>query len=186
MIIEEELIGILSSLNQEDIDEEEEQNDYYQDSSIVDSLICESIEDPHCLVNNYLDLDFDHNFEEEENFENNTTSFERQLCPRYMVEKHTCKCDRESESKLFNVFPYLMSDNNEEFKEEQSHDDDTANQEHYNGDPCPNDINRVLHPILNKDMLCTDLVSNLEIIPRIKLKVFPSHQILRSSIPSLG
>ena len=77
-----------------------------------------------------------------------------------------------------------MSDNNEEFKEEQSHDDDMANQEYHNGDPCPNDIDRILHPILNKDMLCTDLVSNLEIIPRIKLKSFPSHQILRSIISS--
>ena len=103
----------MSSLPQEDTDEEEEKNDYYQDSSIVDYLICESIEDPHFLVNNYLDLDFDHNFEEEENFENNTNSSERKLCHRYMVYKHPCKCDRETESKILNVFPYLMSDNNE-------------------------------------------------------------------------
>ena len=59
-------------------------------------------------------------------------------------------------------------------------------QEHYNGDPCPNDINRIIHPILDQDMLGTNLVSNLEIIPRIRLKAFPSHQILRSIIPSLG
>ena len=39
--------------------------------------------------------------------------------------------------------------------------------EHYNGDPFPNDINRILHPILNQSMLGTNLVSNLEIIPRI-------------------
>ena len=188
--IEGELIGILSSLPQEGTNEEGEQNDYYQDSSIIDSLIYESIEDPHFLVNNYCDLDFDQNSEEEENFENNTTSSERQSCHHYMVEEqeHTCKGDRETKSKLLNIFPYLMSDNNEELKEEQSHDDDTVvsglDQEHYNGDPCPNRIDRILHPILNQDLLGTDIVSNLEIIPRIKLKTFPSHQIPRSIIPS--
>ena len=35
-------------------------------------------------------------------------------------------------------------------------------------------------------MLGTDLVSNFEIIPRIRLKAFSSHQIPRSIIPSLG
>ena len=107
-----------------------------------------------------------------------------------MVEEHTCKGDRETESKLLNIFPYLMSDNNKEFKEEQSHDDDMVvselDQEHYNGDPCPNEIDRILHPILNQDMLGNDIVSNLEIIYRFKLKYFPSHQIMRSIIPSMG
>ena len=143
----------MSSLPQEGIDEEGEQNDNYQDSSVIDSLIYESIEHPHFLVNNYRDLDFDHNSEEEENFENNTTSSERQSCHHYMVEEHTCKGDRETESKLLNIFPYLMSESNEEFKEEQSHEDDTVisklDQEHYNGDPCPNGIDRILHPIVN-------------------------------------
>ena len=59
-------------------------------------------------------------------------------------------------------------------------------QEHYNGDPFPSDINRILHPIPYQDMLGIDLVSNLEIIPRNRLKALPSHQILRSIIPSLG
>ena len=59
-------------------------------------------------------------------------------------------------------------------------------QEHYNGDHLPNDINIILHPIPDPDMLGIDLVSNLEIIPRIRLKAFSSHQIPRSIIPSLG
>ena len=62
-------------------------------------------------------------------------------------------------------------------------------QEHCNEDPCPDSIDRILHPILNQNMLVqcvdTDLVSNLEITPGINLKALSSHQILRSIIPSL-
>ena len=83
---------------------------------------------------------------------------------------------------------------NEQSIEEQSHDNDMVvselNQEHYNGDPCPNGLDRIPHPILNQDALVqcvdTNLVSNLEIILGMKLKAFPSHQIPRSIIPSLG
>ena len=53
--IEGELIKILSSLAQEGTNKEGEQNDHYQEPSIVESLICESIEDPHCLVDNYFE-----------------------------------------------------------------------------------------------------------------------------------
>ena len=46
------------------------------------------------------------------------------------------------------------------------------------------------YPIFNQDVLVqcedSDLVLNLVIIPWIKLKSFPSHQIPRSIIPSLG
>ena len=122
-------------------------------------------------------------YEEEENFENNTTFPKRQSCHHYMVEEHTCEGDRETKIELIDVFPYLMSDNNEDLKEEQSHDDTVVSeldQEHCNKGSCPNSIDKMLHPILNQDMLGTDLVSDLEIIPRIKLKAFPSHQILRS------
>ena len=110
-----------------------------------------------------------------------------------MVEEHTCKGDRETETKCIDVFPYLMSDNTEELREEQSHDDTVVSeldQEHCNEGPCPNDIDRILHPILNQDMLVqcvvTDLVLNLEIIPRINLKAFSSHQVLRSIVLGLG
>ena len=54
--IEGELLRILSSLPKE----EGEQNDHYQEPSIVDSLICESIKDPHCLVDDYFNSNVDH------------------------------------------------------------------------------------------------------------------------------
>ena len=80
-----------------------------------------------------------------------------------------------------------------EFKEEQSHDDTIVSkldQEHCNEEPCPDNIDRILHPILNQNMLIqcvdTDLVLNLEITPGINLKALSSHQILRSIIPNLG
>ena len=55
--IEGELIKIWSSLAQEGTNQEGEQNNHYQESSIVDTLICKSIEDPHGLVDNYFDSD---------------------------------------------------------------------------------------------------------------------------------
>ena len=50
----------MSSLPEEGTDKEGEQNDHYQEPSIVESLIYESIEDPHCLVNDYFDSNVDH------------------------------------------------------------------------------------------------------------------------------
>ena len=61
--IEGELIKILSSL-------EGEQNDHCQEPSKVESLICESIEDPHCLVDDYLDSNFYHSSEEDQSDDN--------------------------------------------------------------------------------------------------------------------
>ena len=86
----------MSSLPKDDTNREGEQNDHYQETSIADSVISESIGDlsreqihSHCLVDNNLsqcsshmdfNLDFDHILAEEENFENNPTSFEKQPC----------------------------------------------------------------------------------------------------------
>ena len=103
-----------------------------------------------------------------------------------MIEEHACKRDRETETELIDVFPYL------ELKEQSC--DDTIiselDQEHCNEEPCLDNIDRILHPILNQNMLVqcvdTDLVSNLEITPGINLKALSSHQVLRSIIPSLG
>ena len=67
--IEEELIRIFSSLAQEGIDNEGEQNDQYQEPSITDSLICESIEYLPCLV----DDNFNHISEEEQSHDNYDT-----------------------------------------------------------------------------------------------------------------
>ena len=91
-----------------------------------------------------------------------------------MIEENAYKSYREIETKLIDVCPHL------ELKEEQSHDDTIVSeldQEHCNEDPCLDSIDRILHPILNYNMLVqcvdTDLVSNLEITPRINLKLFP-------------
>ena len=48
--IEGELLRILSSLPEEGTYKEGEKNYHYQEPSIVDSLSCESIKDPHFLV----------------------------------------------------------------------------------------------------------------------------------------
>ena len=68
--IEGELVKILSSLTQEGTNKEGEQNNHYQEPSKVESLICESIEDPHCLVDDYLDSNFDHISEEDQSHDN--------------------------------------------------------------------------------------------------------------------
>ena len=68
--IEGELIKIWSSLAQEGTNQEGEQNDYYQESSLVDTLICESIEDPHCLVDDYFESNFDHISKEDQSHGN--------------------------------------------------------------------------------------------------------------------
>ena len=60
----------MSSLAQEGTNKEGEQNDHYQEPSIVESLICESIEDPHCLVDNYLDSNFYHISKEDQSHDN--------------------------------------------------------------------------------------------------------------------
>ena len=117
--IEGELLRILSSLPEEATDKEGEQNDHYQEPSIIDSLIYESIEDPHCLVDDYLDSNFDHILEEDQSRDN---------------------------------YDMVVSE---------------RDQEHYNGDPFPNDINRILHPTPDQDMLGIDLVLNFEIIPSV-------------------
>ena len=97
-----------------------------------------------------LDSEFD---------ESSQTSVEEQSCGHIVIEEHTCKSDRETETELIDVFPYL------ELKEEQSHVDTIVSeldQEHCNEDPCPDSIDRILHPILNQNMLVqcvgTDLV----------------------------
>ena len=41
-----------------------------QEPSIVDFLICESIEDTHCLVDNYFDSSFDHISKEDQSHDN--------------------------------------------------------------------------------------------------------------------
>ena len=64
--IEEELIRIFSSLAQEGIDNEGKQNYQYQESSITDSLIYESIEDLPCLVED----NFNHISKEEQSHDN--------------------------------------------------------------------------------------------------------------------
>ena len=46
--------------------------------------------------------DFDHNFEEEENFENNTDSSQSQSCHRYMVNKQVCEDDMGFKNELIN------------------------------------------------------------------------------------
>ena len=130
--IEVELIKILSSLAQEGTNKEGEQNDHYQEPSIVESLICESVGDPHCLVDSYLDSNIYHILEEDQSHDN------YDMIVSELDQKHPC-------SKI----PY---------------------------------------PLFNQDMLVqcedTDLVSNLAIIPGIKLKTFFSHQFSRSIIPS--
>ena len=132
----------MSSLAQEGANEEGEQNDHYQEPSKVESLIYESIEDPRCLVDDYLDSNFDHISEQDQS--------------------------RDS-------YDMVVSE---------------LDQEHCNEDPYPDNIDRILHPILNQNMLvqCVDIdvVLNLEITPRINLKALSSHPILRSIIPSLG
>ena len=60
----------MSSLAQEGTKKEGEQNDHYQKLSIAWSLICESIEDPHCLVDDYLDLNFYHISKEDQSHDN--------------------------------------------------------------------------------------------------------------------
>ena len=87
----------MSSLPQEGTDKEGEQNDNYQEPSIVEFLIYESIEDPHCLVDDYLDSNFDHISEEDQSRDN---------------------------------YDMVVSE---------------LDQEHYNGDPCSNDIDKILH-----------------------------------------
>ena len=128
----------MSSSTEEGTNTEGEPTNHHQETYILETLIDKFIEDPfgdqlHCLVDDNssqcsshpnFNLDFDHTSKEEENFKNNTTSSERQSCHHYTVEEHTCKSDRESEYELLDVFPYQMSDNNEELKEEQSHDDE--------------------------------------------------------------
>ena len=124
-----------------------------------------------------MDSDFDYIITEGEKLEINQTFVKEQSYSHIVIEEHTCKGDREIETELIDVCPCL------ELKEEQSHDDTVVSeldQEHCNEGPCPNSIDIRLHPILNSNTLGTDLVSNLEIIPRIKLKAFPSHQSLRS------
>ena len=68
--IEGELIKIWSSLAQEGTNQEGEQNDHYQESSIAESITYESIEYPHCLVDDYLDSNFDHISEEDQSHGN--------------------------------------------------------------------------------------------------------------------
>ena len=97
-----------------------------------------------------LDSDLDHITTEEEKVEINHTSVEEQSCGHSVIEEHACKRDRETETELVGVIPYL------EPKEKQSHDDTIVSeldQEHCNEDPCPNSIDRILHPILNQNML---------------------------------
>ena len=68
--IEGELIKILPSLAQEGTNKKGEQNDHYQEPSIVDSLRYESIEDLHCLADDYFESNFDHISEEDQSHEN--------------------------------------------------------------------------------------------------------------------
>ena len=128
-----------------------EPNNHYQEASIVEPSICESIKEPleekihsHCLIDdnlsqysNHLNLDLDYD-------EINQTSVEEQSCGHIVTKEHACKSDRETETELIDVFPYL------ELKEEQSHDDTIVSeldQEHCNEEPCPNSIDRILHLI---------------------------------------
>ena len=76
--IEGELIKSWSSLAKEGTNQEGEQNNHYQESSIVDTLICDSIEDPHGLVDNYFDPD--HILEEDRSHDNHDM----------IVSKHPC------------------------------------------------------------------------------------------------
>ena len=127
--IEGELIKILSSLAQEGTNKEGEQNDHYQETSLVEPSIGEVIQEllkeqlhSHCLIDDnlsqcatYPNLDsyLDHITAEEEEVEIN----KEQSCGHIVIEEHACKSDREIETKLIDVFPYL------ELKEEQTHDD---------------------------------------------------------------
>ena len=187
----------MSSLAQEG-----EQIDRYQQTSLVEPSIGEVIQEllkeqlhSHCIIDDnlsqyptYLNLDsnLDHITAEEEKVEINQTYVEEQSCGHSVIEEHACKRDGETETELIDVLPYL------ELKEEQSHDDtiiSELDQEHCNEEPCLDSIDRILHPILNQNMLVqcvdTDLISNLEITPGINLNALSSHQILRSIIPSL-
>ena len=93
-----------------------------------------------------LDSDLDHITAEEEQVEINQTSVEEQFCGHSVIKENACKRDRETETKLIDVLPYL------ELKKEQSHDDTIVSeldQEHCNEGPCLDSINRIIHPILN-------------------------------------
>ena len=155
--IEGELIKILSSLAQEGTNKEEEKNDHYQETSLVEPSIGEVIKEflkeqlhSHCLIDDNLsqyptypnlDSDLDHITAEEEKVEINQTSVEEQSCGHSVIEEHACKRDRETETELVGVIPYL------EPKEKQSHDDTIVSeldQEHCNEDPCPDSIDRIL------------------------------------------
>ena len=103
--IEGEPLIILLSFPHEGTNKEGEQNDH---PSIVVSLRCKSIEDPsraqlhnHCLVDNnlgqysshtYFNSDLVHILIEEENVENNMTSFEDKSHDNYdlIVSEHPC------------------------------------------------------------------------------------------------
>ena len=68
-----------------------------------------------------------------------------------MIEEHAYKSDRETKTELIDVFPYL------ELKEEQSHDDTIVSeldQEHCTEGPCPDSIDRILHPIQYVGSMC--------------------------------
>ena len=45
-------------------------NDHYQEPSIAESLICESIKYPHFMVDDYFDSNFDHISEEDQSNDN--------------------------------------------------------------------------------------------------------------------
>ena len=118
----------MSSLAQGGTNKEGKLNDNYQEPSIVDSLICESIEDPHCMVDDY----FDHILEEDQSRDN---------------------------------YDMIVSESDQ-------------------NNPCPNGIDKIPYQGLLVQCVDTNLVSNLAIIPRIKLKTFSSHQLPRLIIPS--
>ena len=119
----------MSSLAQEGTYKEGEQNDHYQETSLVEPSIDEVIKEPlkeqlhsHFLIDDNLsqcptypnlDSDLDHITAEEEEVEIN----KEQSCGHIVIEEHAYKSDREIETELIDVFPYL------ELKEEQSHDD---------------------------------------------------------------
>ena len=54
-----------------------------------------------------LDSHLDHITAKEEKVEINQTSVEEQSCGHSVIEEHACKRDRETETELVGVIPYL-------------------------------------------------------------------------------
>ena len=88
-----------------------EPNNHHQEASIVEPSVYESIEEPleeelhsHFLIDDNLsqyasNLNLDSDFDEI-----NQTSVEEQSCGHIVIEEHACKSDRETKTKLIDVF----------------------------------------------------------------------------------